>query len=307
MELQTETKIVEQSEGFAKIAIEPLKQGFGHTLGNALRRVLLSSLTGAAITSVKIIGVSHEFSTIAGMKEDMVEFILNLKKITFKMEQPKPVITTLSVQGPKELTAADLKCPTGLEVVNKDLYLATLADKKSKLECEITVDYGRGYRLPPEEEGAVGVILLDANFSPVNRVNYKVESTRVGRVTNLDRLIFEIWTNQSVEPLEVLKQVAAILVEEFEKIKGGTPVIRLEEDEKKPASTDSVPAPKVKVYLEELGLSTRTVNSLKKGGVETVEDVKKTGEEGLSKVKNVGPKTIKLVLDKVRQHEKKSK
>lgn len=305
MELQTETKIIEQSKDFAKIAIEPLKQGFGHTLGTALRRVLLSYLPGAAITSVKIEGVSHEFSTLPGVKEDMVEFILNLKKINFKMESQKPTIVTLSSIGPKEILASDLKLPTGLEVVNKDLHLADLTGKKSQLNCEITVEYGRGYRLPIDEEGAVGTLLLDANFSPITRVNYKVESTRVGRITNLDRLIFEIWTNGALTPQEALKQAAAILVEEFEKIKGGARLIRLEEEEKKPGVLKAESVDKPKVYLEELGLPTRTVNSLKKGGIETIEDVKKAEEEGLTKVKNVGPKTIKMVLDKVIKYEKK--
>lgn len=305
MELQTETKILEEKERFARIAIEPLERGFGHTLGTALRRVLLSSIAGAAITSVKIGGVSHEFSSLAGIKEDMVELLLNLKKINFQMTTTQPLIANLSAQGPKEVKAGDIACPNGLEVVNKELPIATLADKRTKLECEMMVEYGQGYRLPQDAGVTLGTILLDANFSPVKRVNYQVESTRLGRVTDLDRLVLEIWTNQALTPLQALAQSAAILVEEFSKIKGDTKLVKPEETKKESKKVYEKKASEGKVYLEELNLPTRTLNSLKKGNLETLDDVKAAGEEGLSKIKNVGPKTIQAILEKIKKYEKK--
>lgn len=292
---QTKVKIEEQKADYGRFVIEPLEPGFGPTLGNSLRRVLLSSLAGAAITQVKIAGVAHEFSTLPGVKEDTVELILNLQRVNFAMTKKQPTIVSLSATGPKEVVAGDLRCPTGIEVVNKDFHLATLADKKAKLEFETTVEYGRGYRLA-ETGLPVGVIPLDSNFSPVKRVSYKVEATRVGRITNLDKLVLEIFTNKAARPKDVLAQAAAILVEQFRIIAGETLVEEaLGPKQEKPEIL------RPKIYIEELNLPTRVQNILKKAKVETVSDLEERGEEGLAKVKNVGPKTLKLILRKVKK------
>lgn len=294
-----ETKITSktQKKDYGKFIIEPLEVGFGHTLGNALRRVMLSSLTGPAVTQVKITGVPHQFSTIPGVTEDTVQLILNLKKINFKMDIKKPVIITLEAKGPSEVKAKDLSCPTGIEVVNKDEYLATLADKKAKLEMEILIKYGRGYKLPETGLG-VGVLPVDSNFSPVTRVNYKVESTRVGRLTNLDKLILEVYTTGAVSPKDALQQSAAILAEKFLELKGEMEVERLPEEEKETEEKGELPKEE-KVYLEEVNLPTRVVNILKKAGYETLADFKDKDEEDLLQIKSIGPKTIALLMEKL--------
>lgn len=295
--LETQITSKTQKKDYGKFIIEPLEVGFGHTLGNALRRVLLSSLTGPAVTQVKITGVSHQFSTIPGVTEDTVQLILNLKKINFKMDIKKPVIITLEAKGPTEVKAKDLSCPTGIEVVNKDEYLATLADKKAKLEMEILIKYGRGYKLPEIGLG-VGVLPVDSNFSPVTRVNYKVESTRVGRLTNLDKLILEVYTTGAVSPKDALQQSAAILAEKFLELKGEMEVERLPEEEKETEEKGELPKEE-KVYLEEVNLPTRVVNILKKAGYETLADFKDKDEEDLLQIKSIGPKTIALLMEKL--------
>lgn len=298
LRFQTTIKIEEEKADYGKFVVEPLNPGFGHTLGNALRRVLLSSLSGAAITQVKISGVAHEFSTLPGVKEDMVELILNLKKINFIMTKKQPVVVSLVQVGHGNISAGDLKCPAGIEVANKDLHLASLTNKKAKLGFEATVKYGRGYHLP-ESGLPVGVIPLDSNFSPVRKVLYKVELTRVGRVTNLDKLVLEIFTNKAVGPGDALKQAAAILIDQLKVIAGEAQIEEVPvRDEEKLKVVES------KIYVEELNLPTRILNILKKAKVETVTDVENKGEEGLSKIKNIGPKTIKLILRKVSKLKK---
>lgn len=305
-ELETKIVIQEQKGNYTSFTIEPLRQGFGHTLGNALRRVLLSELPGAAISRVKIAGISHEFSTIAGIKEDTVELLLNLKKINFLMTKKQPTIVTLEAKGPAEVKAGDFSCPTGIEVVNKDQIIAHLADAKSNLQMEITVEYGRGYRLS-ESGTPIGVIAVDSNFSPVLRVNYRVEATRVGRVTNLDRLILEVWTNGAFKPNEALQQAAAILVEQFQVIAKGREIEKIEEGRKieTPKEVKAV-SDEGQIFLEELNLPTRIVNTLKRNGVETLAQLESKSEEELKKIKHIGPKTIVLLQSKAKR-EKKAK
>lgn len=283
---------------YGQFVIEPLERGFGHTIGNALRRTLLSSLAGTTITQVKINNVPHEFSTIPGIKEDVAEMILNLKRINFKMTIKKPTIVTLSVVGPAEVKAGTIQCPTGIEVVNKDQHLATLADRKTKLEAEIMVEHNKGYRLPQSGAG-VGVIPLDSNFSPVTKVSYRVESTRVGRITNFDRLIIDLYTKGTITPKETLQQAAAILVEQLKVIQGETTLEELPQPEKKEEKPKLSRTKKQVTYLEELNFPTRVINALKKAGIETVEDVKKKNAEEIKQIKNVGPKTFKLIENKV--------
>lgn len=282
-------------------AVEPMERGFGNTIGNALRRVMLGHLSGAAITKVKIDGVTHEFSELKGVSEDAVTLIQNLKDIIFDMQQKKVTIVTLDASGEGDITAGDLHCPTGIEVVNKDHHIASLSDKKSKLKLELTVDYGKGYQLPDEnEKKTLGTILVDANFSPVRLANYKVEATRVGRVTDLDRLVMDITTDGSITPKEAIQQSSAILTEYFQLLAGDTEVYEVKEEEE----VEEVPAtPETKkVYLEELELPTRVLNTLKKAGYETANDVHVAGEEGLRDVKNIGLKTVKMLLKKVEEY-----
>ncbi len=300
MKYEIKYKVVEEPSANRQIVeIQPLERGFGHTLGNVLRRVMLGHLSGAAITKVKIDGIQHEFSPIAGVHEDVVDLIQNLKKVDFKMDQIKTHIVTLNASGAGEVKAGDLKCPTGIEVVNKDLHIATLSDKKSKLSMELTVEYGKGYKLPESvEKKQVGVIPVDANFSPIVLVSYTVESARVGREANLDKLVMDITTDGSIEPKTALQQASAILVEYFQLLAGDTEVYK---EEVKQEATPAEANTETKVYIEELGLPTRVINTLKKAGYETAEDIKAAGESGLANVKNIGPKTVASLLKKVEE------
>ena len=208
------TTTVKQTQEYGEFALEPLEQGYGHTLGNALRRVLLSSLEGAAIAEVKIAGVKHQYTTLEGLKEDVVELILNLKQVRLAYEGDKEETLTLNVHGPRAVTAKDIKGPATVRVVNPDQPLATLSDKKAKLEVEMKVMRGGGYS-PAEERksSTIGVIPVDANFSPITRVAYSVEETRVGRRTDYDKLVIKIWTDGSLKPKEALESAARILSE----------------------------------------------------------------------------------------------
>lgn len=204
--------------------IEPLSPGFGLTVGNAIRRVLLSSLEGAAITSIRIDGVSHEFSTIKGVRQDVVDIILNLKKVRLNLDGEDSQVIILDAKGGKQVTAGDFKCPTGVEIINKDLVIADLNDG-GKILLEATVERGRGYvstESRKEEKLPIGVIALDAAFSPITKVNFETENTRVGKMTNFDKLILELETDGSVKPQEALEKAAAILVDHFSVIAGAT-------------------------------------------------------------------------------------
>jgi len=210
-------KTMEKMQNTGTFIIEPLSPGYGVTVANALRRVLLSSLEGSAITSVKIDGATHEFTTIPGVKEDIVEIILNLKTLRFKMYQDEPVILKLSVKGPKTVTAADFEKNSNCEIVNTDTFIATL-DKTAKLNMEITVIKGRGYvpvERHSEEKMPLGTIAVDSTFTPVKKVHYEVENTRVGGITNFDKIILELATDGSVDPEEALNKAAGILVDHF--------------------------------------------------------------------------------------------
>lgn len=290
-------KPVEEQPDYGKFVIEPLDQGYGHTLGNALRRVLLSSLPGAAVTTIKIEGVKHQFSTIPGLREDVIEFILNVKKIRFKLAKNELSKVTLSVKGPGTITARDLKVPAGVEVVNKDLYLGTLADNKSKIEAEMTVEPGYGF-LPAEEQktGSIGLIPVDAIFTPVLRVNYKVEATRVGRMTNLDKLILEVWTDGTLDPLTSVRNAAKILVSYFLQI-FEPKALPTEGVAVTPAISDEI----LKMTIEELDLPTRITNAFKNGGIETVGQLLGTPKKELVKIKNLGAKSIGTVEEKLRE------
>lgn len=282
---------------YGKFIIEPLDQGYGHTLGNSLRRVLLTSLRGTAVTKVKIDGVKHQFSTLTGLREDIVQFIINIKKIRFKSQFDKPVQVKLSAKGPKKIYAGDIES-SDVEVINKDLYLGELTSNKAKLEMELTVESNVGFVTAEEveERNELGVIIVDALFSPIRRVNYKVEATRVGRMTNLDKLILEIWTDGSVSAMDAMKQAAKILVSYFLQIY--EPKARTSEGV---ALTPTISEEILKMTLEELDLPTRIVNALHNGGIDTVGQLLGTPKKELYKIKNLGAKSITIIEEILRE------
>lgn len=287
------------SESFAEFIIEPLEPGYGHTLGNALRRVLLVSIPGAAVTSVKISGVKHKFSTVPGLKENVVDFLLNIKELNFRLGDAKESATVkLSVKGSKEIKASDLELPDGVEIVNKDQYLGFLGDKKGKLDMELTVEKGFGYSLAEERKaGSLGVLLTDAVFTPVKRVNYEISATRVGRQTNLDKLILSVWTNGVVTPKEALDTAAKILSSYFTQIfepKESAPVAEA-------ATVSGVSESVAKLTIDELDLPTRIYNSLRNGGIETLGDLLNTPRRDLIGMRNMGAKSITVVEQKLKE------
>ena len=284
-----EIKQEKKKDGYAKFVVSPLEQGYGNTLGNSLRRVLLMSLPGAAITSVKISGVKHQFSTLKGMKEDIVEFILNLKQVRLSYSGEKPAKASISVKGPGEVKAKDIKTDLTVKIANPEMVLAVL-NKGSKLDAKLEIEAGSGYS-PAEDRktGEVGLIPLDASFSPVVRVNYKIEETRVGRLTNYDKLNLEIWTDNTVVAKDALVSAAKILSSYFMQIVSPKKVEKKEEKEE-----DSL-GPVGKLSVEEIGLPTRVANALVKAGYETVEDLVNAKKNDLIKVRNLGEKSVKII------------
>lgn len=284
-------EIKEEGKGtdYAKFVLTPLEQGYGLTVGNSLRRVLLTSLTGSAITSVRIAGVKHQFSSLSGMKEDMVEFILNLKKVRFSGVTEKAVKATLEVSKGGEFTASEIKVSGGLKVANPELVLGTI-NKGSKLSAEITIESGVGYSPAEEREsGSIGLIPVDASFSPVKRVSYKIEETRVGRLTNYDKLTLEVWTDGTVAPMDAMMESAKILVSYFNQL------VNPKKVEKKKEVVVNDLGPTGKLSVEEIGLPTRVANALQKAGFETVEQLANAKKEDLVKVRNLGEKSLKII------------
>jgi len=283
---------------YGRYSIEPLSQGYGQTLGNSLRRVLLTSLPGSAIDSVKITGVKHQFSTLPGLKEDVIEFLLNVKRIRLSVPDNTPVTLTLSKKGPGEITAGDIQTPPGVTIVNPDLVLGILSDKKAAIEMQLFAQRGYGY-VTAEEVAVreVGVIPLDALYSPIVRVNYKVEATRVGRMTNLDKLVIEIWTDGTIAPQEALLSAAKILVSYFMQVY--EPKVKSAEE---PAAVISnISDDVLKMRIEELDIPTRIVNALGNGGIETVGQLLGTQRSDLMKIKNLGVKSISIVEEKLKE------
>lgn len=286
-----EIKEEEKKEGYGRFSISPLSQGYGETLGTSFRRVLLTSLPGAAIASARISGVKHQFSTMKGAKEDVVEFLLNLKKVRVSYHGEKPATITLSAKGPGEVKASAIVTGGDVTISNPDLVLAYLNDG-AKLEATLEVLKGVGYS-PADERatGEIGLIPLDAIFSPILRVNYKVEETRVGRVTNYDKLIMEIWTDGTIDVKEALIKAAEILVSYYNQM------VNPQSLEEKPEEIHDDLGPMGKLSVEEIGLPTRVANTLMKSGHETVEDLSKVKREELAKVRNLGEKSVKVIVD----------
>lgn len=278
-----------KATNYGKFVISPLEQGYGLTVGNSLRRVLLTSLSGLAVTSVKIAGVKHQFSTLTGMKEDIVEFILNLKKVRFSGSTDKPVKATLEVSKPGEFSAKDIKVGGTVSVANPELVLGTL-NKGSKIQAEITIEKGVGYS-PAEERptDTIGLIPVDAAFSPVKRVSYKVEETRVGRLTNYDKLSLEIWTDGTIKANDALVDSAKVLVSFYNQVVNPKKVEKVEVEQKNDLGLVG------KLSVEEIGLPTRVANALIKAGFETVEELANAKKEDLVKVRNLGEKSLKII------------
>ncbi|HLI32546.1 MAG TPA: DNA-directed RNA polymerase subunit alpha [Solirubrobacteraceae bacterium] len=295
--------------------IEPLDRGFGYTFGNSLRRVLLSSLAGAAVTSVRIEGVAHEFSTIAGVKEDVTDIILNLKGIVCRMHSDaSEVEAALSVAKAGEVRAKDINLPAGVEILNPDAHVATI-EQGSKLEMLVTIGRGRGYR-PAEENKSpdqpIGVIPIDSIFSPVRRVAYSVEPARVGQRTDFDRLTLDIETDGSIEPQAALREAAEILIAQlaiFTDVDRVTELRKLPaaelEDGELPAASQAALTPAQRealdIMIEELELGVRSYNCLKRAGVETLGDLVSKSEAELAAIPNFGRKSIEEVIETLAQ------
>lgn len=303
--LPSQPKIIKKKGNLAEIQIENLFPGYGTTIGNTLRRVLLSSLSGAAITQVKIKGVQHEFSTIPGVLEDVITIILNLKQLRFKMYTSEAQQITLKIKGEKEVKGADFDLPTQVELINKDQHIAALTDKKSKLEIEVLVEKGLGYE-PVErrkkEKTEVGVIAIDAIFTPVRKVSYQVESMRVGERTDFDRLSLELETDGTISPEEAFFQAANILINHLSLIKETfekevSPVKdSVVKKQKKKISKDST-----KMKIEDLNLSSKLKNALLKGNIKTVGGILKKNRENLLKLEGMGEKGIKEIEKKIKK------
>lgn len=275
----------------ATIIIEPLENGYGHTIGNALRRVLLSSLPGTAITQLRIKGADHQFSTVDGLKEDVLDMALNIKQVKVFANTKEPGTLRINVKGPKEVTAADIECEAGYEIINKDLQIATVAKGKT-LEAEMRVESGVGYVLADEKNAtSIGDIVLDALFSPVVKVSYRVEQTRVGRRTDFDKLIMDVQTDGSISPVDAVKLSAEILTKQFNQV--FDPVVPKVEEPEVTLSPEE--AETLRLTVEELDLPTRIANALRKGGFKTVGDLAGAPKDVVSKVKNLGGKSVVLI------------
>lgn len=293
-------KDVTLSPDFGEFVIEPLEPGYGHTMGNALRRVLYTSISGAAITSVRINGVKHKFSTLAGLKENIVDLLLNIKEVNLRLPEGKDAATIkLSVKGAKTVTAADIEVTDGIEVMNKDQYIGSLSGDKAKLDVEITVERGYGFSLAEDRKGeSLGAITTDAVFSPIRRVTYTVSATRVGRRTDLDKLTIKIWTNGTVDPKEALRNAAKILANSFKQLYDPK---ASEVKEDAPSATSNVPASVLKMTIDELDLPTRIYNSLRNGGIETIEQLLQAPRKDLISMRNMGGKSISVIEEKLQE------
>ncbi len=291
----------DEDVNYGKFIVEPLERGYGTTLGNSLRRILLSSLPGAAVTSVKIDGILHEFSTIPGVKEDVTEIILNLKRLSVRLTGENTKRVYIKETGPKVVTAADIRGDSDLEIFNGDLHIATLEDHAT-LEMEINIARGRGYA-PAEqnktESMPISVIPVDSIYTPVKKVNFTVENTRVGQVTDYDRLNLELWTDGSITPEEgvsigakIMQEHLKLFIDLTESIDSVEIMVEKEEDKKEKA---------LEMTIEELELSVRSFNCLKRAGINTVEELTHKTEDDMMKVRNLGKKSLDEVKHKLEE------
>ena len=291
-------QVVETRENFARFAIEPLEKGFGITLGNALRRIMLGHLPGAAITRVKIDGVQHEFSSIPSVKEDVIEFLLNVKAIRLKPVTHMPGKLILDVNNEGKVTAADIKPSADFEITNPEVYLATLNSSDAKLYIEFDVEMGNGFKQAEAVDNLpVGVIPVDAIFTPTRKVNYSIEPVHVGREVTLERLYLEVWTDGTIEAADALSQSARMLEELLAPFAGFGKVI--EAVPEKVVSESSIPQELFNMPVEQLNLSVRTMNCLRGGNIQTVGEVVNKGEKGLMTLRNFGVKSLQELADRL--------
>ena len=289
---------VEASDSYGKFVVEPLEHGFGQTLGNSLRRVLLSSLPGGAVSSIRIEGIQHEFSAVPGVKEDVAEIILNLKELSAKLYCDGPKTVSINVKGPCELTAAALAVDDQIEVVNRDLHIATL-NEDADLIMHLTLEKGRGYVSAANNKNPntpIGVIPTDSIFTPIRKVNYTVENTRVGQETDYDRLTLEVWTDGSIQPDEAISTAAKILNGHLKLFMDLTDqVVTIGFNEKEDDHREKV----LEMTIEELDLSVRAYNCLKRAGINTVAELVQRNQEDMMKVRNLGKKSLEEVEQKL--------
>ncbi len=296
-----EIEELNEDNTYGKFIVEPLERGYGNTLGNSLRRVLLSSLPGVAVSSIKIQGVLHEFSTVPGVLEDVSEIILNIKEIAAIMYDDEPVMLKIDAEGPGVITAGDIDTGADVEILNKDLHIATLEDD-AKLYIELEMVKGRGY-VPADknkkEDQPIGVLPVDSIFTPVRKVNFKVEDTRVGQVADYDKLILEVWTDGTIKPDEATSLGSKILNEHLnlfitltEHVSNVEIMVEKEEDKKEKV---------LEMTIEELDLSVRSYNCLKRAGINTVEELNEKTEDDMMKVRNLGKKSLEEVQQKLEE------
>ena len=299
--------IVETSEDarYGKFVCEPLDRGYGTTLGNSLRRILLSSLPGAAVTSIRIEGVLHEFSTVPGVRDDVTTIILNLKALCLKMFTDEARIIRIDVQGEREVTAADIITDPDVEILNPDLHIATV-NAEGSLKIEMTVEKGKGY-IPADKnkkpDHVIGVIPVDSIFSPVQRVNYTVQDTRVGNVTDYDKLTLEVWTDGSLRPEEAVSRSASILISHFGLFQNMAGIEEEEEDliETKTEPEEADTSKVMEMTIEDLDLSVRSFNCLKRANINNVGDLVAKTEDDMMKVRNLGRKSLEEVKKKLQE------
>ncbi|MBQ2087238.1 MAG: DNA-directed RNA polymerase subunit alpha [Selenomonas sp.] len=296
---------ISEDNRYGKFICEPLERGYGTTFGNSLRRMLLSSLEGSVITSIRIDGVLHEFSTIPGVRDDVTNIVLNLKQLCLKMQGSEPKVIRIDVEGEKEVTAADIICDADIEILNPDLHIATV-DATGKLKIEMTVARGRGY-IPAERnkkpDDTIGVIPIDSIFSPVQRVNYTVQDTRVGNETDYDKLILEVWTDGSLRPEEAVSKAAGILVMHLKLFQSmdGLPEEIEEEEATFPEEVEDDTSKVLEMTIEDLDLSVRSFNCLKRANINTVADLAEKTEDDMMKVRNLGRKSLEEVKKKLEE------
>lgn len=289
----------DEKRNYSKFVCEPLERGYGMTIGNSLRRILLSSLPGAAITSIKIDGVVHEFSTVPGVVEDIPEIIVNLKCVRLKMHEMEDKTISINFKGPGEVTAGDIITDSSIEILNPELHIATVEDGES-LQIEMTVARGRGYNTAEKnktEDMSLGTLPIDSIFTPVKKVNYKVENTRVGQRVDYDKLTIEVWTDGSLKPYEALSLAAKVMTSHLdlfidlsETAKNTQVMVEKEESKKEKV---------LEMPIEELELSVRSYNCLKRAGISTVEDLANKSQEDMMKVRNLGKKSLDEVTNKL--------
>ncbi|MBI4199568.1 MAG: DNA-directed RNA polymerase subunit alpha [Chloroflexi bacterium] len=297
-----EIKVVEQTPSYGKFAIEPLERGYAMTVGNPLRRVLLNSIRGAAITWVKIDGAMHEYSTIPHVKEDVTDLLLNFKRVRIRSHADRPGKMRLEVQGEGVVTAADIQAPPDFEIVNPELHLATLDSPEARLAVEMNVEQGKGYVPATQGDGlSIGVLPLDAIFSPMRRVNYAVERTRVGQVTDYERLVLEVWTDETISPVEALARSGKILMDLFYLFANVGKVV--EEQGQKLSLALSIPADVYNMAVERLELSTRTLNCLKRAHINCLGEILEKDVSELLKIRNFGEKSLEEMVRRLQEKE----